>query len=130
VINKWLHDNPGEWILIRAVVLYGDPCWIDGADKGLLRLARLADQVGCSSAKTYPYPAPAGVLQVPFLTQSWCAYHDPVCGGGYRSSLKNQPRNAYNCRNTTCPHNQYRVGYRGEGALKSGAQFVVQQLVG
>ncbi|HUK68825.1 MAG TPA: cutinase family protein [Streptosporangiaceae bacterium] len=133
VINKWLNDNPGEWHLIKAVVLYGDPCWIDGADRGLVRAADVADLVGCSSAKTYPYPAPTGIFtKVPFLTQSWCAYHDAVCGGGDASNLAAQVPGAVTCifSNSSCPHNQYKVGYEGDGTLKAGAQFVVNQLIG
>ena len=53
VINKWLKDHPGEWIMISAVVLYGDPCWKDGADAGL---ARIFNATGCSPAENYPYP--------------------------------------------------------------------------
>lgn len=133
VINKWLKDHPSEWKLIRAVVFYGDPCWVHGHDAGLLRLYNPGD--GCSPAKNYPYPAPTPRFKVPFLTQSWCLYHDPICGGGYGHAKKAHVKKtqldaALQCTDRTCPHNQYRVGRAGEGALKAGAQFVVQQLVG
>jgi predicted esterase len=136
VINKWLNDHPGDWIFIKAVVLYGDPCWKDGADKGLVRLAGgdgVADLIGCSSAKTYPYPAPQGIFTtVPFEMQSWCAYHDPVCGGGYAGKLTAQVPAAVVCifSNSSCPHNIYQVGRAGAVTLKDGAKFVVKQLVG
>lgn len=133
VVNKWLKDHPSEWKLIRAVVFYGDPCWVHGHDAGLLRLYNPGD--GCSPAKNYPYPAPTNRFKVRFLTQSWCAYHDPICGGGYGHGKKTHVKKtqldaALQCTDTSCPHNQYRVGYKGEGALKAGAQFVVQRLVG
>jgi hypothetical protein len=37
VINKWIMDNRPEWNMIKAMVLYGDPCWVDGNDDGLAR---------------------------------------------------------------------------------------------
>jgi hypothetical protein len=136
VINMWLNDNPGEWILIKAVVLYGDPCWIHGADKGLVRaagVAGVADIVGCSSAKAYPYPAPRGIYtKVPFLTQSWCVGGDPVCGGGYAGNLAPMVPVAVACvpSNSSCPHNWYQLHKPAEVTLKYGAQFVVKQLLG
>src|ERR1022692_3436771 len=113
--------------MIGAVVLYGDPCWKNGSDQGL---ARLYGVTGCSPAKNYPYPAPAGLLTVPFLTQSWCAYHDPVCGGGYASDKKAQLPAAENCKQTSCPHLHYTDGAPSSGPIMDGAKFVVQQLIG
>lgn len=135
VINKWLNDHPGEWILIKAVVLYGDPCWVDGSDQGLIRAvagAGVAGLVGCSSAKTYPYPAPQGIITVPFLAESWCVGGDPVAGCGFGSNLAKQIPAALACLppNTSCPHLWYRVGRPAAATLKYGAQFVVQQLIG
>jgi predicted esterase len=128
IINKWLKDHPGEWILIGAVVLYGDPCWKDGPDQGL---ARLYGVTGCSPAKDYPFPAPSGVLQVPFQMQSLCAYHDPVCGGGYASNKKTQLAAAENCKQgSSCPHLHYTEGAPSSGPLHEGAKFVVQTLLG
>jgi len=128
VINKWLKDHPGEWILIRAVVFYGDPCWKYGPDQGLARLYGVA---GCSPANNYPYPAPTGVLTVPFKVQSLCAYHDPVCGGGYASNKAIQLSAAEHCTNAnSCPHLQYTNGAPRSGPLYEGANFVVQQLLG
>jgi hypothetical protein len=128
VINKWLKDHPSEWILISAVVLYGDPCWKNGSDQGL---ARLYGITGCSPAKNYPYPAPVGLLTVPFLTQSWCAYHDPVCGGGYASHKQTQLVAAENCKQgSKCRHLHYTDGAPRSGPLMEGAKFVVRQLIG
>src|SRR5579862_2509543 len=58
VIDTWLGTHPREWKKIRAVVLYGDPCWADGSDRGLLRLFTPGGGVGdgCSPAKGYPHP--------------------------------------------------------------------------
>jgi predicted esterase len=128
IVNKWLKDHPGEWLLISAVVLYGDPCWKYHSDQGLARLFGVA---GCSPAKNYPYPAPSGVLQVPFKAQSLCAYHDPVCGGGYASNENAQLSAAENCKvGSSCPHLQYTRGAPSSGPLYEGARFVVQKLLG
>ena len=150
VVNKWLVDHPDERTLISAVVLYGDPCWVNGSDAGLLRLLPSYNPShGCLPANNYPYPAPApgGVRE--FQVQSWCLYHDPVCGGGYGSLVKKSKRDtrltlsqkrekaaygqlnlARQCEKTHCPHGRYRIGDTGEGLLKAGAQFVTQQLTG
>jgi Cutinase len=127
VINKWLNDHPGEWIMISAVVLYGDPCWKDGSDAGL---ARIFNAPGCSSAQTYPYPAPDGPVTVPFQIQGLCAYHDPVCGGGYGDDAVTQLAQALACDQNSCPHLHYTDGAPGSGPLMEGAKFVVQQLTG
>jgi hypothetical protein len=133
VINKWLDDNPGDWIFIKAVVLYGDPCWLDGADKGLVRAAGIggvAHLLGCMSAKTYPYPAPTPAYTPQFKTQSWCVGGDPVWGGGYKGNLAAQVGASIVCAftDTKCAHNWYRTHGPAAAALKDGAQFVVSQL--
>ena len=129
VINKWLNDHPGEWIMISAVVLYGDPCWKDGTDAGLARIFDLIGS-GCSPAGNYPYPGSAGPVAVPFQMQSLCAPNDPVCGGGYGGDGLTQLRQAVACQQNDCPHMHYTDGAPGGGALMEGAKFVVQQLTG
>jgi predicted esterase len=139
VINDWLDHNPGDWIYIKAVVLYGDPCWIDGADKGLVRaagIAGVAGLVGCMSARTYPYPAATDVYTPHFKTQSWCVGGDPVCGGGFKGKLAKMVKGGLGCLADTkppytrCPHYWYRTGEPAAVTLKDGAQLVVSQLVG
>jgi predicted esterase len=125
VINEWLKDNPKEWRLIKAVVLYGDPCWRDGPDRGLARFSLFGT---CSPAKDYPYPAAAS--KVPFQTESYCLYHDPVCGDGYGSNLVSQLNDAINCVKNSCPHLHYTDGAPDGGLLMDGAKFVVQRLMG
>lgn len=124
VINKWITDHPTEWGLIRAVVLYGDPCRASGKDKGL---ARYLGSYGCMPAKDYPYPLPGGTTAVPFGMQSWSAYRDPVSGWGWGGNESAQVKAAYDCNNPkTCTH----LDYTGSTAIRDGAQFVVSQLVG
>jgi Cutinase len=130
VINKWLKDHSSERSMIKAVVLYGDPCWIHGADRGLVRLLARSYGVGlgCSPPNNYPYPAS---IHTP-PTVSYCLGGDPVCGGGFNSNPVTEVATASTCtpENLQCPHNWYRVGQPGEATLKLGAQVVVQHLVG
>jgi hypothetical protein len=134
VINKWLKEHPEEWIVIGAVVLYGDPCyWYKpGPFKGLARAFHAA---GCSPAKDYPYPAPSGPLVVPFKIKTQCLVLDPVCGWGYdNATLKEnlaQLKAAENCsKKNRCTHLTYTNGAPQSGALAEGARFVVRQLLG
>jgi Cutinase len=132
VINKWLHDNPGEWIFIKAVVLYGDPCWVHGADSGLVRtagIAGVAGLLGCMDASTYPYPAATPVYTPHFKSESWCVGGDPVCGGGYKANLAAQVGASIVCgfTDTACAHNWYRIGEPAESTLQNGAQFMVDE---
>lgn len=129
VINKWLKDHPGERSMIKAVVLYGDPCWIHGADRGLVRLLahNYGVGLGCSPSNDYPYPTSTHTLP----TVSYCLGGDPVCGGGFNSNPVTEVATASTCHgNPKCPHNWYQVGQPGESALKLGARFMVQQLIG
>ena len=125
VINKWILDHPLEWDMIKAVVLYGDPCWVNGKDKGLVR--ERAFSYGCMPANDYPYPLPGGTTAVPFPVQSWTMPHDPVTGAGWAGHKKTQLHAAENCTNdATCSH----LDYTGSTEIYQGAQFVVSQLVG
>jgi hypothetical protein len=58
VINKWLKDHSSELSMIKAVALYGDPCWIDGADRGLVRLLarNYGVGLGCSRPRITRIP--------------------------------------------------------------------------
>ncbi len=129
VINKWIVDHPLEWDMIKAVVLYGDPCWVNGKDKGLARL--FAFSYGCIRAPDYPYPLPGGTTAVPFAVQSWTMFRDPVTGSGWAgaSGLNRfgQLSAAIHCTDAaTCSH----LDYTGSSEIYEGAQFVVSQLVG
>jgi hypothetical protein len=124
-INKWIEDHPLEWPMIKAVVLYGDPCLANGKDEGLVR--EYAGSYGCMPAKDYPYPLPGGTTAVPFAVQSWTAYRDPVSGANWAGQKSTQLKAAENCTNPkTCSH----LDYTGSIAIKDGAQFVVSTLVG
>lgn len=132
VINKWIKDHRPEWKMIKAVVLYGDPCWVHGNDGGLARLAPVVKGAGCMPIKDYPYPVAGGTKAAPFPVQSWTMPRDPVSGagwGGY-ASIKNwsaQYSAAIGCSNPdTCSH----LDYTGGVEIYQGAQFVVSKLVG
>jgi hypothetical protein len=110
--------------MIKAVVLYGDPCWVDGKDQGLVR--EYASGHGCMSAKSYPFPVRVG-SRVPFPVESWSVYRDPVPGADWTGQKSAQLRAAENCTHAkTCSH----LDYTGSNAIKDGAQFVVSKLVG
>jgi Cutinase len=80
VINLWIKDHPLERFKIKAVVLFGDPCWKNGRDRGLVRQL---GGVGCMPAADYPYPIPGGTTANPFPVQSWTMPNDPVTGAGW-----------------------------------------------
>jgi predicted esterase len=129
VINEWIVDHmyqPLGLAVIRAVVLFGDPCWANGNDQGLVR--RWLGRNGCMPAADYPYPHPGGAGAVPFGIQSWTAANDPVSGAGWGGKkASDQLTAAKNCSDpTTCSH----LDYTGSSAIHQGAQFVVSRLVG
>jgi len=130
VINDWLNFHPNEWKFIKAVVLYGDPCWINGADKGLIRAAKVAGLAGCMSAKTYPKPAATSLYKPGFKTEIWCVGGDPICGGGYKGNFAKMLPKALACKSAACAHWWYRLNEPAQATLKDGAQFVVDQLGG
>lgn len=127
VINKWLQEYTSEWDMIKVVVLFGDPCWIDGSDQGL---ARIFDPEGCMSASYYPKPA----ATTPFWPDSLCRYHDPVCGGGFNYALSDgsvgidQLYIAAHCKQQNCPHLHYTDGAPSSGDIMTGAMFMVKHL--
>lgn len=125
VINKWIMDHPFELGKIKAVVLFGDPCWVNGKDKGLVRRSPVAADYGCMPASDYPYPAPQSI--VPFLVQSWTMPNDPVTGNGWGGkTFTTQLGAAVNCLKNHCSH----LDYAGSTEIYQGAQFVVSRLVG
>jgi hypothetical protein len=127
VINKWIMDNPLERFMIKAVVLFGDPCWVNGKDKGLVRRSPVAGGVGCMPAPDYPYPVPGGTTANPFPVQSWTMPNDPVTGAGWGGkTFTAQLSAAVNCVKNHCSH----LDYTGSTEIYQGAQFVVSQLVG
>jgi hypothetical protein len=128
VINSWILNRhyQHEWSMIRAVVLYGDPCWVKGEDQGLAR--RIAAGWRCLPAADYPFPKPGGESAVPFGMESWVASDDPVAGVGWGGkTADDQLKAAENCTDPkTCTH----LMYPGSTAIVQGAQFVVSRLVG
>jgi hypothetical protein len=125
VINKWIMDHPLEWNLIRAVVLYGDPCWAYGQDKGLVR--EFGSGYGCMPANYYPFPAWVGTGKVTFGVQSYTMPLDPVSGANWAGNAAAQLYAAVNCGNPkTCSH----LDYNGSTENSEGAQFVESKLVG
>lgn len=125
VINDWIESHPLEWSWIRAVVLYGDPCWVhNGNATGLARGFPNAG-LGCMPKKDYPYPLPGENTAVPFLVQSWSFNKDPVTGEGWAGNRSGQIQAAMNCKpGSGCTH----LAYTGSSAIQQGAQFVVNQL--
>jgi hypothetical protein len=124
VINKWIMDHPLERFMIKAVVLYGDPCKVNGNDKGLVRRA---GGVGCMPAADYPYPIPGGTTANPFPVKSWTTPNDPVTGAGWAGkSFTDQLTAAENCGKNHCSH----LNYTGSTEIYEGALFVIHQLIG
>lgn len=125
VINKWIVDHASERRMIKAVVLYGDPCWTHGKDRGLDRLSQAGD--GCMSAEYYPYPKAGGAKANGFAVQSWTMPRDPVTGAGWGANKVGQLAAAVGCTSAkTCSH----LDYTGSTEIYQGAQFVVSRLVG
>jgi hypothetical protein len=133
VINKWLMDPRyrSEWSMIRAVVLYGDPCYRGGFfDEGLARL--FAASYGCMPFSHYPYPEARA--HVPFRVKTYSLAYDPVSGEDWHGGFPltdvfkdSQLAAAVTCTNpATCSH----LDYTGNTEIYEGAQFVVSRLVG
>jgi predicted esterase len=122
VINEWLIDHPGEVAMIKAVALFGDPCWNYHLDRGLARIFTLT----CSL--NYPY--------LPDRTWTACLNFDPVCGGSFKEGLLGttsaelQLTEAALCTKTSCPHLHYTDGAPSSGYIMEAARFVVQRLIG
>jgi cutinase len=120
------------WPNIKAIQLYGDPCWYSngksGSHKGLAREA-LPDT--CVSKSTYPYPAASSKL--PFKVRTSCNDRDPICGEGF-SSINDQLKFVKeNCnyspspsKSGACPHFNYEVEGPARGATAQGAKFLAQ----
>ncbi len=126
VINKWIEDYPQEWNLVRAVVLYGDPCYVFMGDEGLVR--ELSASYGCMPASFYPYPAYTLSGAVPFGAESYSDWLDPVTGFGWGAGpLSAQVNAAIHCNNpATCSH----LDYTGSDYIRAGAELVIYKLVG
>lgn len=126
-------DNVTLWNDIRAAVYYGDPCWYNssGGYIGLVRFASATNDdttLGCPPESVYPYED----QPPPFPVQSWCAYHDPICGQGLSPSFS--PANiihrfslARNCSTRDgCTH----FSYAGSEATTDGGRFLAQEAFG
>lgn len=133
VIDKWLQDHKSEWGEVKAVTLYGDPCWHNSHfNYGLTRL--FLDSYGCGPASTYPYPE--AKAQVPFPIVSYSLNLDPVSGDGYQGSFSvantaAQGQAALTCwTGLLCPHLDYQTGKIGSGDVYDGASLVAKQFQG
>jgi len=122
-------SHPGEWDTIKAVVLYGDPCYTGGFfDNGLARL--FAYSLGCMPSSDYPYPAARA--HVPFQVKTYSLPHDPVSGEDWHGAFTDVNKDsqlaaAIGCTNSsTCSH----LDYTGSTEIYEGALFVVNRLVG
>jgi hypothetical protein len=128
VINSWIINRHyrHEWSKIKAVVLYGDPCYVKGSDQGLAR--RIFAGARCMPARDYPFPKRGGADAVPFDVETWTASDDPVAGVGWGDKTADeQLQAAKRCTDKkTCTH----LMYTDSTAIKQGAKFVVSLLVG
>jgi len=120
------------WSNIKAIQLYGDPCWYSNSKSGSYKgLAREALPDTCVSQSTYPYPAASQKL--PFKVHSACNGQDPICGSGFSSSNDQLKFVKNNCnyspspsKSGACPHFNYEVGGPSRGATAQGAKFLAQ----
>jgi hypothetical protein len=133
VIDKWLKDHKSEWGEVKAVTLFGDPCWTKPKyNEGLTQLFLFG--YGCPSTTHYPYPAASS--SVPFPIGSYTLNKDPVSGQGFSGGLTvlnadRQFASAAACLSpVTCPHLDYQNGWIGEGLVETGAEFVALHFVG
>jgi len=136
IINDMLTKmlaKPGDWAGIKGIELYGDPCYISGSYKGLVR-ETYPDLNHCMLDSWYPYPEPANF--VPFKAQSQCYYHDPICGRGFTGKNLFDKQRLFTlaqCNYTpspskagACPHFNYEVGGPGKGETAKGGKFLAQ----
>jgi hypothetical protein len=121
VINEWLEEHQSEWPVIKAVVLFGDPCWSYNYGRGLARL-----YTGTCSAN-YPY----------LHNKTWttCLNRDPICGLGFAASVSPDLAHlqliaALGCTGSSCPHHQYTNGAPSSGPIMDGARYLVRHLLG
>jgi hypothetical protein len=136
IINDMLTKmlaKPGDWSNIKGIELYGDPCYISGSYKGLVRES-YPDLNHCMLDSWYPYPEPANF--VPFKVQSQCYEHDPICGRGFTGKNLFDKQRLFTlaqCNYTpspskagACPHFDYEVGGPGKGSTAEGGKFLAQ----
>ena len=131
VINQWLSDPKyrSEWSMIKGVLLYGDPCWINGSDEGL---ARGFGASGCMPASSYPAPVAGAAFKIP--VEGWCANLDGVCGQNWHAkgnpvALADELSNAIGCTVlANCNHKQYWYAGASSSDLVEGAKLMVQWL--
>ena len=124
VINIWLINHPQKWNLIKAVVLYGDPCYHSGISRGLVRRSDLRGT--CMPKSSYPLPS----ASASFGAQSYTEPQDPVTGDGWGfDPAAAQLTAAVRCVANHCTHLDYATSTTGVFPLiKAGASFVVRRL--
>jgi hypothetical protein len=110
IVDKFLRQHPEQKKHIAGIALLGDPQWVSGIDAGL---AKLFGTWGVSN----PY-FPKGIGS---RMQSWCNFHDPICGRGFASRYGTdavrgvQLTAAGICAVAKCPHYTYRPTARTAG---------------
>jgi predicted esterase len=127
VINLWLIGHPKKWNLIKAVVLFGDPCYKSGISKGLVR--RSAVWGTCMPARSYPLPASTGVPAT-LKAKSYTEPQDPVSGRGWGLDPRAaQLLAAVRCLANNCSHLHYatdpQAGASSAPLIAAGVRFVV-----
>lgn len=127
VINLWLIGHPKEWNLIKAVVLFGDPCYKSGISKGLVRRSALWGT--CMPSRSYPLPASTGVPAT-LKAKSYTEPQDPVSGDGWGlDPSAAQLLAATRCVANNCSHLDYatspQAGASSAPLVAAGVRFVV-----
>jgi hypothetical protein len=126
IINDWMMNHKSEWGDIKAVTLFGDPCWRSGlTNEGLVRLFGFG--IECTPSLLYPYPS----AHTPFKVVSYSLKLDPVSGESWNGAANTafkaaQLAAALVCKpaGKVCPH----LDYPGTPTVNDGAELVVSKI--
>lgn len=126
IINDWMMNHKSEWGDIKAVTLFGDPCWRSGlTNEGLVRL--FGSGIACTPFLFYPYPS----AHTPFKAVSYSLKLDPVSGESWNGAANAafgaaQLAAALVCKpaGKICPH----LDYPGTPTVNDGAELVVSKI--
>lgn len=128
IINLWLMGHKDLWPQIRAVALFGDPCYHSGISNGIVRRSPLWGT--CMPKGTYPYP---GSFSSKFwhhhrhpAARTYTEPQDPVTGDGWGlDPAIAQLVAASRCVQNNCSHLDYAPNMgtsNGGGAEATAAQ--------
>jgi hypothetical protein len=120
IVNDMLSSYTAEWPHIKAVVLYGDPCWRNKSGS-YIGLARYEPDIGCMAAASYPLP----VSKAPFRATSLCLTADPVCGEGL-ANIVDQLAGVQSCLKGKCQHFSYGDGFPEKGGAVNGGKYLAK----